>query len=102
MHHVAGETRHEYRQGQLSYGQDPDLFPSLFYGLSSVLIPMAAMRDPRLLATFLAENRVTATFISPKVLRYFTPADTTLRMVVTGSERLSGIADTSFELVNSW
>ena len=71
-------------------------------GVTGVLIPISAMRDPKYLAQLLAETSVSVTFISPKVLRYFTPANDRLRRVVAGSERLSGIASDRFELINSY
>ena len=78
------------------------LFIGLATGCANVLIPMPAMRDPDLLAQFLAEHRISVTFISPKVLRYFTPIGDTLRKVMVGSERLSGIWTDRFELYNTY
>ncbi|MBR1524314.1 MAG: amino acid adenylation domain-containing protein [Lachnospiraceae bacterium] len=73
----------------------------LAYGMTNVLVPMAAMRDPELLSQVLADNLVTVTFISPKILRYFKPAHKELRFVLTGSERLSGIYSDEYILVNT-
>lgn len=78
------------------------LLMGLATGCTNVLIPLSAMRDPAELAAFLAEYRVTATFISPRVLRYFKPAGNTLRRVFTGSERLSGIWSDQFEIINTY
>ena len=78
------------------------LLTGLSMGNTSVFVPMRAMRDPELLAAFLADNDVAATFISPKVLRYFQPASNALRIVFTGSERLSGIYSDKFEILNTY
>ena len=78
------------------------LFIGLACGCTNVLIPLAAMRDPQLLAEFLAEHQVTVTFISPKVLRYFKPIGNSLKKVLAGSERLSGIWSDQFKICNNY
>ena len=78
------------------------LFVGLCFGCTCVFVPLPAMRDPELLAGFLADNDVTVTFISPKVLRYFQPASDALRRVYVGSERLSGIYSEKFEIINTY
>ena len=78
------------------------LFIGLAMGCINVIIPTSTMRDPQLLAEFLAEYQVTATFISPKVLRYFKPIGNTLKKVMTGSERLSGIWSDQFKIFNTY
>ena len=77
-------------------------FAGLAAGLTNVLISMAAMRDPAYLSKLLAENGVTITFISPKILRYFKSSDPHLRLVMTGSERLSGIWSDQFGILNTY
>lgn len=78
------------------------LLAGLAIGCTNVLVPLSAMREPPVLSAFLAENRVTATFISPRVLRFFKPTGNTLRKVFTGSERLSGIYSDQFEIINTY
>ncbi len=78
------------------------LFVGLCCGMTNVLIPITAMRDPVLLADVLAENEVTRCFISPKILRYFKPKHSGLRTVFTGSERVSGIYSDDFTIINSY
>ncbi len=78
------------------------LFIGLATGCTNVLIPLSVMREPDALAAFLSEHQVTATFISPRVLRYFHPVGNTLKKVFTGSERLSGIWSDQFQIINTY
>jgi len=79
------------------------IFGGLVFGATHVLISMAAMRDPVRLATLLAEQKVTYTFISPKMLKYFkTAPGSVLRLVMAGSERLSGFYSDEFEIINCY
>ncbi len=74
----------------------------LAMGCTNVIVPLGCMRDPVLLAEFLAKYHITVTFISPKVLRYFQPIGDSLRKVYVGGERLSGIWSDKFEMVNTY
>ena len=77
------------------------LFCGLGLGAANVLIPVSAMRNPVELSKLLSQEQVTVTFISPKMLRYFRPSpDSRLRLVVTGSERLSGTYSEAFQIMN--
>ncbi len=78
------------------------LLNGLACGCMNVLIPLSAMRDPEMLADFLWKNRVTVTFISPRVLRLFHPKGDSLRKVMTGSERLSRTWSDSFQIINTY
>lgn len=79
------------------------VFCALSIGAGCVMIPVSAMRDPVELSKILGEQQVTITFISPKMLRYFRPApDSKLRLVCTGSERLSGIWSDEFSIINCY
>jgi hypothetical protein len=78
------------------------LFDGLTTGCTSVIIPLSAIREPVVLSSFLAEHDVTVTFISPRVLRYFTPTGSKLKKVITGSEKLSGIYSDQFEIFNTY
>ena len=78
------------------------LLMGLANGCTNVLIPLTTMRDPQLLAEFLAKYQVNVTFISPKVLRYFQPIGNSLKRVFVGSERLSGIWTDKYEIYNTY
>lgn len=74
----------------------------VFAPLSSVttayLMPYEAMRDPVLLADYIAENEINRTFISPKMLKVFKPKNDSLKTVITGSERVSNTYSDDFEI----
>ncbi len=79
------------------------LFCGLALGTVSILIPVSAMRNPVELSKILAENQVTALFISPKMLRFFKPSPgSKLRLVLTAGERLSGIYSEEFKIINAY
>ena len=78
-----------------------NLFCGLGCGAANILIPVSAMRNPVELSKIVAEKQVTVTFISPKMLRFFRVSPgSRLRLVVTGSERLSGIYSEDFQIKN--
>ncbi len=62
------------------------------------LMPYEAMRDPVLLADYIEENGINRTFISPKMLKVFRPKGDSLKVVFTGSERVSNTYSDAFEL----
>ncbi|MBQ1381280.1 MAG: AMP-binding protein, partial [Ruminococcus sp.] len=62
------------------------------------LMPYEAMRDPILLADFVADNQINRTFISPKMLKVFKQKGNSLQTVVTGSERVSNTYSDEFDL----
>lgn len=74
------------------------VFSPLACETTAYLMPYEAMRDPVLLADFIEENRINRTFISPKMLKVFKPKGDSLKIVLTGSERVSGTYSEDFEL----
>ena len=74
------------------------VFAPLSGKLVSYLMPYEAMRDPVLLADFIEENKINRTFISPKMLKVFKPKGDSLKTVITGTERVSGIYSEDFEI----
>ncbi len=76
------------------------VFNGLSRGCTNVVIPKADMRDPVLLADFMEKYHITASYISPKVLRFFKPAGDTLKKVFVGGERLSGVWTDQYEIYN--
>ena len=75
-----------------------DIFLPLSEGLTGVIMPSETMRDPVLLADFIQAHQINHLFISPKMLRVFTPKGHSLRSVYTGSERVSDTFSDEFEL----
>ena len=64
------------------------------------IIPREVIVDPIRLADFIERTGVTCTYIPPKALKVFKPEGKTLRLVVTGSERVSGIGPREYRIVN--
>ncbi len=75
------------------------VFAPLCAGITAYLMPFEAMRDPVLLADFIEEHQINRTFISPKMLKVFKQKGNSLKTVVTGSERVSGIYSDEFDLI---
>ena len=71
-------------------------------GAENVLVSDAAMRDPLYMAELFAEHEVSVSFITPKVLRYFKPVHSALRLLTVAGERLSGICPEGYRLVNGY
>ncbi len=57
-------------------------------------------RDVRLLEVYYAEKEITCGFISPQMLRYFRNRGKALKMVMTGSERVSMLSGDGYVLYN--
>lgn len=62
------------------------------------LIPYEAMRDPELLADYIEENQINRCFISPKMLKVFRAKGNSLKIVSTGSERVSNLYSDDYEI----
>ena len=65
---------------------------------TACLMPFETMRDPILLADFIEKHQIYRTFISPKMLKVFQPKGDSLKMVLTGSERVSDIYSDKYEI----
>ncbi len=55
-----------------------------------------------LLADYIYENKINRTFISPKMLKVFKPKGDSLKVVFTGSERVSDTYSDDFEIIVSY
>lgn len=75
------------------------IFGCLISGASAFLTPNEARRDPVKLADFIDEYKITQTFISPKMLKLFRQKGKSLRLVSTGSERVSNIWSSEFRVM---
>lgn len=78
------------------------VFAPLCSCLTAYLMPYQAMRDPVLLADYIYENKINRTFISPKMLKVFRPKGNSLKVVFTGSERVSNTYSDDFEIIVSY
>ena len=73
------------------------VFAPLCSATTAFLMPYEAMRDPVLLADFIEDNQINRTFISPKMLKVFKQKGNCLKIVATGSERVSNTYSDEFE-----
>ena len=79
-----------------------DAFTAFLYGVTTVIIPDELRGNPNELSDFMDREGITVSFISPKVLNYFQKSGTSLRRVVTGSERVSRLFYDDFTLINAY
>lgn len=71
-------------------------------GASLVLIDRETYTNPLKLAEEADKLHITSMFISPKVLKVFKPVGDSLRLVLTGSERVSDIGPGRYRLYNMY
>lgn len=69
---------------------------------TTVITPMAIVKNPRKLPEFLAENKISYTFMPPRVLKFFKPIGDDLKMVITGSEKVTKVYSDKFKIVNCY
>ena len=74
------------------------LFAPLCFGSTAILVPYEAMRDPELLADYIEKKRINRNFISPKMLKVFSPKGDSLKTASTGSERVSNTYSADYEI----
>ena len=79
-----------------------DAFAAFFCGASTVLIPEELRGDPKGLAGFIDKESINSTYISPKVLKYFSKDGTSLKRLMTAGERASDIVGDGFTIVNGY
>ena len=75
-----------------------DIFMPLSCCLEGHILPQEVMRDPILLADFIDDNQINFLFISPKMLKVFKPRGDSLKVVYTGSERVSDTYSEDFDI----
>lgn len=71
-------------------------------GWTSAIVPMETVKNPRKLPEFLAENKACYTFMPPRVLKIFNPISDDLKMVITGSEKVTKTYSDKFKIVNCY
>lgn len=76
-----------------------EIFSPLCSGSTLVLIPPFMAKDPAALSNFHKEHKITATHISPKVLKLYENRSETLKLVLTGSEKICNLAPQGYRLV---
>ncbi len=79
-----------------------DLYPVLYFGGCVHLLSDSIRKDAVALADYIDRYRITHSFISPQMLRQIGRTLSSMRRVLTGSERLSGIAPELNPVLNSY
>jgi len=74
------------------------IYNCLLNGYAIYLVGDQAKKDINSLQNYFRENKITTTFLSPSVLRHFDATGTSLRVVFTGSERVSDIFSKDFRI----
>ncbi len=79
-----------------------DLYTPLSAGQTVHILPEEERKDVRQIEQYIRQHGITMAFISPQMLRNFRSPGPSLRLVITGSERVSGMAGRGYRLFNSY
>ena len=74
------------------------VFAPLCSANTAYLIPYEFMRDPELLADYIDQKQINRCFISPKMLKVFHAKGNSLKVVSTGSERVSNTFSEDYQI----
>lgn len=69
-------------------------------GASMTIIPRDVIGNPLLFAEFIEKMSITQLFVPPSALKVFKPRGGSLRVVTTGSERVSGVTSQDYAIYN--
>ena len=69
-------------------------------GASVTIIPRDVIGNPLSLAAFIDRMHISQLFMPPSVLKLFRPAGSSLRVVTTGSERVSNVTSQDYPIYN--
>ena len=78
------------------------VFTPLIGAATVCIIPYLALRDPKLMARFVEENRINVIYMPPKLLKVFTPAGDSLKLAFTGSERATELYRDDLKIINGY
>lgn len=76
------------------------LYTIILKGGIANIIPPEIIKDISLLETYLSKHEIEFVFIPPSVLTYFHNRSSHLKVVISASERLSGISSSDFKIYN--
>lgn len=79
-----------------------DIYTPLSAGQTVHILPEEKRKDVRQLEQYIRQHGITMAFISPQMLRNFRSPGPSLRLVITGSERVSRMAGRGYRLFNSY
>lgn len=71
-------------------------------GAAVKIVPRNTVKDPELLASYIAGNSITASNIPPRILPMFTSSAAGFRLAVTGGEKIGKIGKKSFRTVGAY
>ena len=75
---------------------------ALVNGLTLYLVPSEIVRDANELSKYIEENEINIAFMPPKVLKVYKNNAKSLHTVMTGSEKVSNVYRTDFEIINGY
>lgn len=79
-----------------------DIYTPLSAGQSVHILPEEKRKDVRRIEQYIRQHGITMAFISPQMLRNFRSPGPSLRLVVTGSERVSRVKGSGYRLLNTY
>ena len=79
-----------------------DIYTPLSTGQAVHILPEEKRKDVRQIERYIRQHGITMAFISPQMLRNFHSPVPSLRLVITGSERVSRMAGRGYRLLNTY
>ena len=77
-----------------------DIYTPLSIGQTVHILSEEKRKDIRAVEDYIVSHHITVAFISPQMLRLFSVEDSDLRLVLTGSERVSNVTGHGYRLLN--
>ena len=78
------------------------VYGGMLAGLRIFVIPYAALRDPRLMSSIIAENNLSMSYIPPKMINVVDNKAGVLKTIITGSEKLTNVYREDCEILNCY
>lgn len=79
-----------------------DIFANLFEGITIHIHSEKGYKDVRRIEEYVLKHQITAFFLSPQMLKIYENKSPSLRLVLTGSERLINICGHGYDLINMY
>ena len=76
------------------------LFGSMIDGVITYIIPYVALKDPMIMSKIIYENNISIAYIPPKMINVFENKGNTLKLIITGSEKLANTYRDDITIVN--
>ena len=78
------------------------LFGSITDATTTFIIPYNALKNPSLLSKIISENNISISYIPPKILKLYENKNNTLKLAITGSEKISNIYRRDLRIINGY